>query len=425
MNRMNLAVEAQMKGASTSPRPSRVTAGVALLLVLVSTACGSDAVGPPSQPGSDDPNVVSTAKRSLVGPGGKILQRETYQWDSHDQEWKQKGFSRGPGVSSGTVARAIHSIKSSQGLSPSRQAMDEDLATAAFFAGGFGPNGAPAGNQAYYYDGDTDTWTDFQMAQPRVDHTLTALSDGSFLIVGGNDATPEPTATAEIFDPQGMRLASTGSMAEARWGHAASLLLDGRVLITGGQGASGSPVLMAELFDPTTGQFSPAGLLNEPRVEHTQVTLDDGRVIVIGGSGRNTAELWDPATGTFTFAGDMASIHGIGHTATKLPNGRVLVLGGDGSSGHLEPTDVAEIFDPTSNAFTSAGTMTSVRLEHFAVLMDGGEVLIGGGIDDSGFPTATAEIYDASAGSFTKIPDMPAAGEAQAAVFVAVTDSGS
>src|SRR5438309_835611 len=75
-------------------------------------------------------------------------------------------------------------------------------------------------------------------------------------------------------------------------------------------------------------QFENTGNLTVGRYEHTATLLPSGKVLIAGGSipfgYAATAELYDPATGTWTITG---SLH-IGrafHTATLLPNGKVLV----------------------------------------------------------------------------------------------------
>ena len=64
--------------------------------------------------------------------------------------------------------------------------------------------------------------------------------------------------------------------------------------------------------------------------------LDSGMVLIAGGEGSSgfltTAELYDPATGTFTIAGGSLNTARVGHTATMLNNGMVLITGGSNPS---------------------------------------------------------------------------------------------
>ena len=69
------------------------------------------------------------------------------------------------------------------------------------------------------------------------------------------------------------------------------------------------------------------------------------------------------------------------HTATLLPNGKVLVAGGVDTSG---PLISAELYDPASGTWTATGSLTTARYLHTATLLPNGKVLVAGGLDNSG-----------------------------------------
>ncbi|MCL4235483.1 MAG: hypothetical protein KJ042_13300 [Deltaproteobacteria bacterium] len=207
---------------------------------------------------------------------------------------------------------------------------------------------------------------------------------------------------------------TAGGLAQARLTHTQTVLEDGRLLLTGGIGFGG-PLDSAEIFDPATGEFSLlSDRMAKTRFGHAATLLADGRVLVTGGYEEgfaqilDSAEIFDPGTGTFRLLkADM--IHGRAlHTATLLPDGTVLIVGGtDGTLGF----EFAEIFDPVTETFTAvADTMTTPRFAHTATLMTGpstGRVLIAGGLD--GFATAdTATWYTTATedfGRFVTVPD--------------------
>jgi hypothetical protein len=91
----------------------------------------------------------------------------------------------------------------------------------------------------------------------------------------------------------------------ARQGHTATLLPNGKVLIAGGSPA-GTPTASAELYDPATDTFSPTGSMNNDRGAHTATLLPTGKVLITGGWSNAaggiaySTELYDPAAGTFT-----------------------------------------------------------------------------------------------------------------------------
>jgi len=259
------------------------------------------------------------------------------------------------------------------------------------------------------------------MRDPRFAATATALASGRILIAGGVANEGAAGVSAELYDPASGGFMLTGGMLSGRAYHTATRLKDGRVLIAGGMGKDGKTVRPAELYDPASGQFVPTGNMLQSRYDHTATLLTNGKVLLTGGNTTraaanylDTAELYDPASGTFSPTGKVTRLYDIEqdkffyegemgvarsrHTATMLPDGKVLVAGGAGANGKTEAS--TEIYDPASGQFATTATMISPRQGHRATLLHDGQVLISGGYDGDGHILATAELFDPATGRF-------------------------
>src|SRR5215470_17263352 len=66
---------------------------------------------------------------------------------------------------------------------------------------------------------------------------------------------------------------NTGSLTTARYRHTTTLLPNGQVLVAGGEGSGISALSSAELYDPASGTWSATGSLTTARYIHTATLL--------------------------------------------------------------------------------------------------------------------------------------------------------
>jgi N-acetylneuraminic acid mutarotase len=195
-----------------------------------------------------------------------------------------------------------------------------------------------------------------------------------------------PGLADAVNPPTGTWITTRSFTNYARTYHTATLLPNGKVLVAGGLTLSVSLLYLntAELYDPATDSWTPTGSLHEVRGGHTATLLTNGKILVAGGFSQsdhatgpmNRAELYDPATGTWTLTGAMSADRWL-HTATLLPNGKVLVVGGLNQS--LGTNNSAELYDPVTGAWTATGSLATARRGHTATLLPNGKVLVTGG----------------------------------------------
>jgi hypothetical protein len=161
----------------------------------------------------------------------------------------------------------------------------------------------------------------------------------------------------------------------------------------------------AELYNPATGSFTATPQrMGTQRVGHIATWLPNGKVLIAGGWSNEgvlaSAELYDSSTGAFTPTGSMSVARG-DFTATLLPNGKVLVAGGENDHA----LSSADVYDPATGRFTPTGNMNTERTMHIAALLPNGKVLIAGG-GKYQHPLTSAELYDSRNGTFTVTGNM-------------------
>ena len=146
-------------------------------------------------------------------------------------------------------------------------------------------------------------------------------------------------------------------------GHTATLLRNGKVLIAGGRRIA---TTSSRARNYTTqrrdihrhrqhdrGKGGPHGDVVGQREGADRGRISSSATLLA------SAELYDPAAGTFAATGSM-TVTRANHTATLLSSGKVLIAGGYGTNGLAS----AELYDPAAGTFTATGSMTVARRAH-------------------------------------------------------------
>jgi hypothetical protein len=254
------------------------------------------------------------------------------------------------------------------------------------------------------------------MGAARGSFTATALPNGQALVTGG-DVAGAATSSAELFNPATGTFSQTGSMTVPRERGTATLLPNGKVLVAGGDNSSGD-LQSAELFNPATGTFSPTGSMNVARPTANATLLPNGQVLVAGGAtccnngccSGGSAELYNPNAETWALTGSM-SFPRYGPLAGLLPNGQVLEVCNISDPG--VPRCGAEVYTPASGTWSQDGAASpSAEGSYAYTMLNNGEVLISGGQNVFGVDQQThvlqsdATLFDPTTGNSTSTGSM-------------------
>jgi hypothetical protein len=265
------------------------------------------------------------------------------------------------------------------------------------------------------------------MLRPRSRHLHRVAALAASLVLAGCAARPTPsnpaaTPVASAAAPAGSpgqvagvgRVQPVATMSVPRAVATATRLPDGRILVAGGCTDAGCDLgspggATAEMFDPAAGSFAPTGDLSVWRDDHSAIALPDGRVMLIGGWSTagllDSTDVFDPARGTFAPGPTMHSPRA-GDTPVPLLDDRILIAGG--FLGNRPTTAMAEIYDPSAGTMSPTGSMVEPRGAYAAARLADGRVLFAGGLDN-GVVVATAEIFDPASGSFVATGSMSVA----------------
>jgi hypothetical protein len=275
------------------------------------------------------------------------------------------------------------------------------------------PYGPANGSGAIILDPVTgSTLQQFSVSWDMFCNAMVLLQDGRVLIDGGT-IQYDPfhgAANASIFDPSSNTFSDVQPTVHGRWYPTLLTLDDGRVMTFSGiqeTGAVGGTNQSVEFYTIGSGWSPPYNASWTPDLYPRLHLLPDGKVFYSGA--QTKSRLFDPSTTTWTNPIATTNYSGLRTygTSVLLPlspadnyDPKVMIMGGGNPS-----TNTTEIIDMGSSApaWQYGPPMSQPRIEMNAVILPNGKVLaLGGSLYDEQNSTASqnADLYDPVSNTF-------------------------
>jgi hypothetical protein len=254
------------------------------------------------------------------------------------------------------------------------------------------------------------TLSQFTLSWDMFCNGMVLLEDGRPFIVGGNlQYDPfygEPQAAT--FDPQANTFSNTPNMAHGRWYPTALMLGDGRIMAFSGLNETGGTNPAVEFYSVDSGWSAQYTAPWTPDLYPRLHLLPNGKVFY---SGKQTiSKLFDPSTNTWNTNVATTNYSGTRGYGTSIllalspSNGydpKVIIMGGGNPA-----TNTTEIIDmgAPAPAWKYGPNMSQARIEMNAVILPNGKVLaVGGSLNDEDTTTASlnADLYDPGTNTFS------------------------
>jgi hypothetical protein len=254
------------------------------------------------------------------------------------------------------------------------------------------------------------TISQFSLSWDMFCNGMVLLDDGRPFIASGTiqyDPFYGQPQTA-TFDPQANTFSNGPNMAHGRWYPTLVTLGDGRVMIFSGLNETGSTNTAVEFYSADTGWSSPFTASWTPDLYPRLHLLPNGKVFYSGA--QTTSKLFDPSTNTWNTSVAKTNYSGTRTygTSVLLPlrpsnnyDPRVLIMGGGNPA--TGTTEIIDMGSPTP-AWQYGPNMSQARIEMNAVILPNGKVLaLGGSVNDEDTSTASlnADLYDPASNTFS------------------------
>jgi hypothetical protein len=267
-----------------------------------------------------------------------------------------------------------------------------------------------SGTIAKLWDPRNGTMTDASYAAP---HNLLCagmsfLPSGEVFLTGGTlweGSGATGTAQTALFDPVTRSWRAGPTMGQARWYPTNVSMPDGRVLIFAGKITPTTFADAVERYDPDTDSITTLGptATNQMAPYPRMFLRPDGNVIRVGTEQRT--KTFTPATGSWS-NGPLMTTGGRGQGAAVLLTGtdRILAVGGEIGGVTTGSAEILDLASPTP-AWRPTASMSYPRKNLTAVLLPDGSVLAVGGNQQGNYdlPVLAPELFDPSSETWTTL----------------------
>jgi hypothetical protein len=159
--------------------------------------------------------------------------------------------------------------------------------------------------------------------------------------------------------------------------------------------------------------WSPTGSMRSARYDFGATLLGNGKVLAAGGSSGlgyvlASAEIYNPSTESWTSTGSMHDgVHSGGFAVLSSSSSETKVLRAGGTNVWGDNLSTAEIYTASTGTWARTGSMNGGRAGFGIVKLTTGNIFVAGGVASSGSVIlSTAEEYIVSSGTWQSRPSM-------------------
>lgn len=205
----------------------------------------------------------------------------------------------------------------------------------------------------------------------------------------------------------------------------AAVTLNGKIYAVGGDlGSSATVIGTLEIYDPVANTWTTGAPMPTAR-SYLAAAVANGKIYAVGGlsasnTSLSTVEVYDPATNAWSTLTSMPTAR-LALAAAGV-NGRIYAFGGIANwPTNLAPTTILEVYNPTTNSWTSSTTpvckgcvpgpapmpgVAGSGISYLAAAVANGKIYAVGG-DDGGTATNPLQVYDPAANAWSSLTSMP------------------